>query len=446
LIAVAIGSGLLTLAIFLQWDVSGYMIDERAESVILAAVSRAPDGHLVLQHTPQLESLEVSAPALWFIVRDAGGEQLRVGRASSACASAVATLPRIHSGFISDIGKHDNLSCRIDTMHTDLGEIQIVRGGGPLIPTWKGAGIEVLHYLEAPFFLPLLLVNVLAIPLVVARALRRLKDVVQLARYVDSDRQGLRLPEEGLPRDIAPLICAFNGALERLDAGRALQERFIANAAHELRTPVAIIRTRLDALDSGPLKTKLEQDVERLGELTNALLDLQALKSTTPRMEPLNLIALVRETIADLAPVVMNAGHDVEFVCEAERLDVSGDDASLRRIIVNLAQNAITHGGDATMLTVTIKADATHAIVEFVDTGPGIAPALRDQVFEPFSRYARHSDGAGLGLSIVREIAITHGGRASYFEPPTRGTGIRVSLPRIGAGKGVSDGHGNALL
>ena len=433
LLTVAIASGLLLGSDFLRWDIAGYVMDGRVESVILAAVSRTPDGHLALQRTSQLESLERASPGVWFVVRDKGGDQVSTGRVSTPCASAVDTLPRIFRGKITDISAHDNLSCRIETMRADVGEVQIAYGGGPLMPAWKGAGIEVLQYLEAPFFLPLLLVNVMTIPIVVALALRRLKDVVQLARYVDIDRQGLRLPDEGLPREIAPLVRAFNAALERLDAGRAQQDRFIANAAHELRTPVAIIRARLDALESGPLKVKLEQDVERLGELSDALLDLQALKSTTPHMEPLNLVTVVRETLADLAPVVLTAGHDVELVCETQRLDVYGDVASLRRVIVNLVQNAVKHGGDAITLTVTVRAEATRVLVEFTDTGPGIPPAWRDQIFESFSRYARHGSGAGLGLSIVREIAMMHGGRASYFEPPTHGTGIRLSLPRIGA-------------
>lgn len=446
LLAVAVASGLLTLTNFLQWDLSGSVMDQRIDSVILAAVSRAPDGHLVLQRTPQLESLERTSPGLWFVVRDQGGDQVSTGRVSAPCTSAVATMSRIYGADITDINEHDNLSCKIKTMRTELGEVQIAYGGGPLMRAWEGASLAVLRYLELPFFLPLLLINIVTIPIVVALALRRLKDVVQLARYVDIDRRGLRLPVDGLPRDIAPLVHAFNAALERLDAGRTQQDRFIANAAHELRTPVAIIRARLDALENGPLKVKLEQDVARLGELSDALLDLQALKSTALRMEPLNLVALVRETLGDLVPVVLSAGHDVEFICDSEQFDVSGDAASLRRIVVNLVQNAIRHGGEATMLTVTVKAEAGYVLMEFADTGPGIPPAWRDQVFESFSRYARHGSGAGLGLSIVREIAIMHGGRATYFEPPKHGTGIRVSLPRAGASKDVFDRHGNALL
>lgn len=444
LLLVAIAAGLLTVATFLQWDFSGYAMDERAENVIIAAVSRTSDGHLALQRTPELESLERAAPGLWFVVRDQSGDQVSVGRISEACASVAAMLPRIYRSDISDID--ERFSCKIRTeRRTHLGEVQIAYGGGPLVTAWHASSIAVLQYLEAPFFLPFLLVNVVTIPVVVALALRRLNDVAQLARYVDIDRQGLRLPEEGLPREIAPLVRAFNAALERLDAGRMQQDRFIANAAHELRTPVAIIRARLDALESSSLKVKLEQDVERLSELSDALLDLQALKSTTPRMEPLNLVALVRETLGDLAPVVLSEGHDVEFVCDSEQLDIFGDAASLRRVIVNLVQNSIKHGGAATMLTVTVKTDAGYALMEFADTGPGIPPAWRDQIFESFSRYARRGSGVGLGLSIVREIAVMHGGRASYFEPPTHGTGIRVSLPRIGASKDVFDRPGNAL-
>ncbi|VWD21271.1 histidine kinase [Burkholderia lata] len=434
LIAVAIASGLLSLAYFLQGEFSGYAMDERIDSTILVAVTRTSDGRLALQGSPQLDALERGSPALWFVVRDRSGDEIRFGRISPACESAVAVLPRLSGAGVTDFSERGNLSCKIKSVRTDLGETQIAYGGGPLMPVWKAAGLAVLQYLEAPFFLPLLLVNIVAIPVVVAMALRKLKDIARLARYVDIDRPGLRLPDDGLPREIAPLVRAFNAALERLDAGRAQHDRFIANAAHELRTPVAIIRARLDALESGPLKSKLEQDVARLGELTDALLDLQALKNAAPRMESLNLVALVRDSLADLAPVVLTAGHDVELVNESERLDVFGDPASLRRVIVNLVENATRHGGGSITLTVTLRADPTHVHMEFVDTGPGIPPAWRDQIFESFSRYTRHGPGAGLGLSIVREIALIHRGRASYFEPPTRGTGIRVSLPLAEAG------------
>ncbi|WP_321891701.1 HAMP domain-containing sensor histidine kinase [Burkholderia cenocepacia] len=435
LIAVATASGVWSLFYFLQGEFSGYVMDDRIDDTILEAVARSPGGDLVLQRSPQFESLNRESPALWFVVRDRSGDEVRFGRISPACESAVAALPHLFGGTVTDLNEQFNLSCKIKTIRTHLGETQIAYGGGPLLPAWKAIGIMVIHYLEVPFFLPLLLVNIVAIPLVVATALGRLNDVARLARFVDIDRPGLRLPDDGLPREIAPLVRAFNAALERLDAGRAQHDRFIANAAHELRTPVAIVRARLDAMEDGPLKRKLEQDVIRLGELTDELLDLQTLKSATPRMEQLNLVELARDTLAELAPVVLIAGHDVELVNDVERLDVFGDPASLRRIIVNLVQNATRHGGDAVTLTVTVRADMTQVHMEFVDTGPGIPPARRDQIFESFSRYASSNvPGAGLGLSIVREIAHIHRGSAIYFEPPTRGTGIRISLPRMKTG------------
>ncbi|KVL46558.1 hypothetical protein WT01_36415 [Burkholderia cepacia] len=434
LIMVATTSGVGSLFYLLQGQFSGYAMDARIDSTILEAVTRTPGGDLVLQGSPQFDSLKRESPALWFVVRDRSGDEVRFGRISPACESAVAELPHLFSGTVMDLNEQFNLSCKIKSIRTHLGETQIAYGGGPLLPAWQAISIMVIRYLVVPFFLPLLLVSIVVIPLVVATALRRLKDATRLARFVDIDRPGLRLPEEGLPREIAPLVSAFNAALERLDAGRAQHDRFIANAAHELRTPVAILRARQDALDDGPLKRKLEQDVVRLGELTDELLDLQALKNATPHMAQLDLVELVRDTLAELAPVVLIAGHDVELVNEVKRLDVFGDAASLRRIIVNLVQNATRHGGDAVTLTVTVRADTAQVHMEFVDTGPGIPPACRDQIFESFSRYANGNvPGAGLGLSIVREIAQIHRGQAIYFEPPTRDTGIRISLPRTTA-------------
>jgi two-component system, OmpR family, sensor histidine kinase TctE len=429
LVFVAVVSGVLTIGNFLQWNLSGYILDQRAFEVIAGAVSRTADGHLAIVETPALLALERDAPTLWFAVRDPGGEQIARGVTSAACVSVVSRLPRIFVADVTDVSERGNLSCKLRTIRGNLGLIQIAYGGGPLVPAWKGIGVMVLDYLEMPFFVPLLLLNVLTIPLVVALALRRVKDIAQLARYVDIERSGLRLPEAGLPGEVAPLVRAFNAALARVDAGRTQQERFIADAAHELRTPVAIIQARLDTMEDSPLKLKLEQDVERLGELTDSLLDLQSIKSIAPQMTSLDLVALVSDTLAELAPVVVGKGHEIEFICQIERIDITADPVALRRLIVNLVQNAIKHGGEAVMIAVEIEANTTHAMMEFVDTGPGIPPAWRDQIFESFSRYSRSTPGAGLGLAIVREIALMHGGRASYFEPRTRGTGIRVLLP-----------------
>ncbi|ALP68523.1 sensor histidine kinase [Paraburkholderia caribensis] len=429
LLFVAIVSGVLTIGTFLQWNFSGYILDQRAFEVIASAVSRTPDGHLAIIETPALRALEREAPALWFAVRDVGGEQVTHGVSSAACLSIVNRLPRIFVADVTDVSEHSNLSCKLRTMRGDLGLIQVAYGGGPLVRAWKGIGVMVLDYLEIPFFVPLLLLAVSTIPLVVALAVRRVRDIAELARYVDIERSGLRLPEAGLPSEVAPLVRAFNAALARVDAGRAQQERFIADAAHELRTPVAIIQARLDAMEDSPLKLKLEQDIERLGELTDSLLDLQSIKSIAPQMTLLDFVALVSDTLAELAPVVVSKGHEIEFICGIDRVDMTADPVALRRLIVNLIQNAIKHGGEDVTIAVEVKANATHAVMEVTDTGPGIPPAWRDQIFESFSRYSRSAPGAGLGLAIVREIAMMHGGRASYFEPGMRGTGIRVQLP-----------------
>src|ERR1700739_2078038 len=115
LLAVATASGLLLVTDFLRWDVTGYVMDRRLDDVILAAAARTSDGHLSLQRTAQLESIERASPGLGFIVREQGGEKVSAGHVSAPCASVVAALPRLSSGDITDNNEHDNLSCRIKT-------------------------------------------------------------------------------------------------------------------------------------------------------------------------------------------------------------------------------------------------------------------------------------------------------------------------------------------
>jgi two-component system sensor histidine kinase TctE len=430
-VIVALASGIVMFGFILRWNFSGYLLQGSAMKTIASSVVRGADEQLHVIGTPAIEQLKREAPDLWFVIQDAQGRLVRYGQVTPACASAVSLASRILTADVTDTSGHNNLSCHIDTAHTSLGPLHVAFGGGPLEPGWKRVRIAVFDYLELPFFVPLLIANFILIPIVVAGAHRKLKRVALLAQQIDIRRPGLRMPADGLPREIAPIVAAFNAALERLDGGRQQQERFIANAAHELRTPMAIIRTRLDGLAPGPIKVKLEQDVERLSNLGDQLLDLQRLKSVELNMEPVDLVELAKETLAELAPLAIAAGHKLELVSSLERLVVLGDPTPLKRVIINLTQNAMQHGGEALSVTVKVFADAANAVVEVIDNGQGIPYGFRDRIFESFSRYARSTSGTGLGLSLVREIVLLHQGDVSIFDPGRAGAAIRVRIPRL---------------
>ncbi|WP_144153266.1 sensor histidine kinase [Paraburkholderia sp. BCC1885] len=427
---IALASGFVMFAYLLRWHLAGHLLQNSAIDTIAAAVIRAGDGQLHGIDTPGIVRLKRAAPDLWFVIQDGKGHLLKYGQVTPACVSVVELAPQILAADVTDPREEHNLSCHIDTVKTPAGALHVAFGGGPLEPSWKRVGLAVIDYLELPFFVPLLIANFILIPIVVGGAHRKLKRIASLAQHIDIDRPGLRMPADDLPREVAPIVTAFNAALERLDGGRRQQERFIANAAHELRTPIAIIRARLDSLDTGPVKAKLEQDVERLGNLGDQLLDLQRLKSVDLNMAPVDLVELAAETLAELAPLAISAGHKLELVSHEERLDVLGDVTPLKRVIINLMQNAMQHGGEAVSVTVKVYADAANAVLEVIDNGPGIPHGFRERIFESFSRYARTTSGAGLGLSLVREIVVLHGGDVSIFDPGQTGAAVRVRIPR----------------
>jgi two-component system sensor histidine kinase TctE len=195
-------------------------------------------------------------------------------------------------------------------------------------------------------------------------------------------------------------VQAFNEALSRLDEGYERQRRFIASAAHELRTPIAILRAKVDAA-SEPSTRRLSGDVHRLGTLAEQLLDLQRL-DTERSDEEVDLAALVRRGVGDLAPLLIASGRTIE-------------------VRVNEV-NAIEHGGRH----VTVK--VVRAGFEVEDDGPGIPPEERERVFEPFHRLRPRSTGSGLGLSLVQQVVERHGGRVTILGAVDGGTVVRVEL------------------
>ncbi|TGV80421.1 HAMP domain-containing histidine kinase, partial [Mesorhizobium sp. M00.F.Ca.ET.158.01.1.1] len=196
------------------------------------------------------------------------------------------------------------------------------------------------------------------------------------------------------PKEVTPLVKAVNAALARLDKGYERHKRFLTDAAHELRTPVAILNTRLASLPATPERARPLQDAARLSTLTDQLLDLQRLDRQTTAFEKVDLVAIARGVIVDLAPMAFSAGYEMSFEPERDTLFATGDRTAIERAVTNIVQNAIEHGGGGG--TITIAIDRTGGI-EVRDEGPGIPVEERENVFEPFYRLQPQSRGAGLG-------------------------------------------------
>ena len=252
--------------------------------------------------------------------------------------------------------------------------------------------------------------GVLAIALVVLLlAVRSLRGLTRTVRSFNVDNIHL-LPEEGLPAEVAPLIHAINEMMGRVNAEHAQQELFVATAAHELRTPVAILRTRLEMLADSDVKEELRQDLRRMSQLVNQLLRLTSIRNRRDLPEAVDIVAIAREVIAKRAPSGMRRGVDMEMAADIDSLMVRGDHELLKVAIANLLDNAVSFSSRGDTLTITVGQDGGVCVC---DCGPGIAEGDVERIFEPFTKKPPHRKGHGLGLAIVKSIMGLHGGTVS---------------------------------
>ena len=259
--------------------------------------------------------------------------------------------------------------------------------------------------------------------------------------------------------EIAQLTSSFNEMLARLDNAFSTQKQFSANAAHELRTPLAVLQTNLEVFEKKQepemveyqqLFTMIKEQTARLSQLVGTLLDMTNLKSV-PRTDHVSLEELVDEVFCDLDPVAEKAGISIHFDDSASQdwhTDVHTPDASalnnnirnitgsyvlLYRAVYNLVENAIKYNRPNGSVTVSVKEKNSQVMILVKDTGIGISPENQKKIFDPFFRVdksrSRAMGGAGLGLALVDSIAREHGGSVKVLESNEKGSIIALMLP-----------------
>ena len=244
--------------------------------------------------------------------------------------------------------------------------------------------------------------------------------------------------------EIAQLTSSFNEMLARLDNAFSTQKQFSANAAHELRTPLAVLQTNLEVFEKKQepemveyqqLFTMIKEQTARLSQLVGTLLDMTNLKSV-PRTDHVSLEELVDEVFCDLDPVAEEAGISIHFNDSANQdshTDVTGSYVLLYRAVYNLVENAIKYNRPHGSVSVSVKQENGQAMVLVTDTGIGISPENQKKIFDPFFRVdksrSRAMGGAGLGLALVDSIAKEHGGTVKVLESSETGSTIALMLP-----------------
>jgi signal transduction histidine kinase len=280
--------------------------------------------------------------------------------------------------------------------------------------------------------LPILLVLLVIDIAIFRRALLPLRQASEIAQEISPARTDVRLPLDEIPSEVRPLVSAINKALDRLDAGFRVQREFTADAAHELRTPLSILRTRVETLDDPRIAKALHQDIEAMSRVVSQLLDIAELEAFTfdphERADARGACAEVAEFIA---PLALEQGREVALLGANAPVWVRGNAEMMKRAIRNLAENAIKHTPADTVVEFVVEENGT---VSVLDRGPGIASEERELIFQRFWRRDRNQQGSsGLGLSIVQRIAELHGATIAV-ENRVRG-GAQFSLHFVAADK-----------
>ncbi|MGO8911093.1 MAG: sensor histidine kinase [Bradyrhizobium sp.] len=280
--------------------------------------------------------------------------------------------------------------------------------------------------------LPILLVLLVTDIAIFRRALLPLRQASEIAREIGPARTDIRLPLNEIPSEVRPLVSAINKALDRLDQGFRVQREFTADAAHELRTPLSILRTRVETLDDPRVAKALHLDIEAMSRVVSQLLDIAELEAfAIDPLEVADLQGACAEVAEFIAPLALEQGREIALLGATTPVWVKGNAEMIKRAIRNLAENAIKHTPKDTVVEFVVEDNGT---VTVLDRGPGISSEERDLIFQRFWRRDRNQQGStGLGLSIVQRIAELHG---ATIEVQNRVLGgAQFSLHFIAAGK-----------
>lgn len=289
--------------------------------------------------------------------------------------------------------------------------------------------------------IPFVLLALGLIVVVINIMLRPLQRASSEASRIGPASSITRVNARGLPSELTPLVRAFNGALDRLSRAYQFEKRLTANAAHELRTPLAVLRMRLESarLSSGrPLDWgAVQRDFAQIDRLTAQLLDLARKEQgeTDPKPE-VNLARIAREAAALMLPLVEQAGRSLDVIAPEAVVIASGVEDDLRDMFRNLIENALCHGAGVIAVAVERAGarDRGSATITVSDEGDGVPEAFRGLVFERFRKGDASTPGAGLGLAIVRHVAESHRGTAEFVAGPA--CRVQITLPLSGSTAG----------
>jgi signal transduction histidine kinase len=399
---------------------------QTAAAILNHATVVDPGNGLIIR-SPGLEKLRSHSPRLWYVVFydnlvSEFGQERR-----PALPFSLPYAGPIGSSVLNTLDQKSSFCLAVVRRGRDTSKLVLMIGGAQ-VQFGQVAESFVLRNL----FSIILLAGAFASTVVAgaflsARFVRRsIERVTRLALAIEPRAPQASISLDEVPLELKPLVSALNRAFYEINAYIQRQRRFLGNAAHQLRTPLTLLRAKIEDVTEPALKADLVCDVRRLTSLVSAMLDLARLQDHTIEKRPIDLGALTRDVLADFSPSALDAGVELSLERAPQgSVVVLGVEAAVRSALANLVGNALIHARGAAR----IVANLGRASVSISDDGAGFSPAPQLNAIEPFQTGATATVGHGLGLSIIQEIMTAHAGTLTITSTPGRGTTVCLSFP-----------------
>jgi signal transduction histidine kinase len=417
-----------------SWSNRDAVADKELEGIaatVVAKAERGADGKVTVKFGPKKQERLSHVRGLQTFVYDPATRETLIEHPAGMRA-VLPVSPEIAwkwAYFVIDRNGADaqpRLQLLLATVQTPAGPLRVAVGRDEppdeISSQWVFSAVlgEVL-----PVVGPVLLLAIGIALYTLTKALGPVARVAEEANRITVDTTGRRL-DTAVPAEIRPLVAAMNRALERLDAGFDEQRRFTANAAHELRTPLALLRARLDGMADVEAANAIRPDLERMTRLIEQLLAVSRLDSHMPMARAeVDLVEVAGDIVARLAPLAVAEDKQLSLAAPDHPVRIVGNAETLGAAVRNLVENALrfTPAGSSVEVGIT-----DGPAIEVHDAGPGIPAEDRAHLFERFWRGRDRQGGAGLGLAIVAEVAAQHGGRISVDKSPMGGAMFRITF------------------
>lgn len=415
------------------WDISLNDWGEyRAQALVAQSLTQAPDGSVRLEQTAAIRAYSERHPSFRYAAFDYGAGAALPG-SSPELAAALGSFGRVEASSLRfRLTGDSDRSARgfLRKSVTPIGTFSIAAFGYRF--EWRDLALIAGLFLTPHGLIVIspMLIGAMAITwFVVWRGLAPLRDTARDLARIDMNSLDQRIPINGAPAEVTPFLDALNQALSRLDAGVEAQRRFIANAAHELRTPIAIMRAHTDNPDEASFREDMKRDIRRMQTLVEQLLVTARVFSRRSTFdEDIDMVGTVLAVVADYMPLVLESKRRIEFESSPASPIVRGNRLALESVVGNLINNALRAEPEGGTVLVRV---GPGAMVEVIDHGEGVARSDREMIFEPFWRGSESMPGAGLGLAIAKELIDKHNGRIWVDETPGGGATFKISLRPI---------------